>query len=175
MTVDLIFSSILIIGDSNVRRIRDEIVNDQLLGEFDITFLAFGGLRSNELGPMFSLAAAQYDYVIVACGNNDLAPFRNRPAASPLDVCANLASFANVLKSKGVECVVFGMARRGDSEIGIVQETNFLLHSALGNRYVPCKLKIKHMEETDDVHFNFNGRRDFLALLLRVIKKRFGL
>ena len=98
MTVDLIFSSILIIGDSNVRRIRDEIVNDQLLGEFDITFLAFGGLRSNELRPMFILAAAQYDYVIVARGNDDLTPFRNRSATSPLDVCANLASFANVLK-----------------------------------------------------------------------------
>ena len=81
---------------------------------------------------MFSLAAAQYDYVLVACGNNDLTPFRNRPAASPLDVCANLASFVNVLKPKGVKCAVTG---RGDSEIGSGQETNFLLHSALENRY----------------------------------------
>ena len=49
------------------------------------------------------------------------------------------------------------MAKRGDSEIGSVQESIFLLHSALGNRYVPCKLKIKHMKETDDDHFIFNG------------------
>ena len=91
-------------------------------------------MRSNELGPMFSLAAAQYDYVIVACGNNDLTPFRNRPAASLLDVCANLASFANVLRSKGVECAVIGMARRGYSEMVSVRETNFLPHSALVNR-----------------------------------------
>ena len=81
-----------------MRRLRDDIVNDRELGHFDITFPAFGGLRSNELGPMFSLAAAENEYVKVACGNSDLTAFHNRPAATPLVVCTNLAAFANVLK-----------------------------------------------------------------------------
>ena len=158
-----------------MRRLRDDTVNDPEQGLFDITFLAFGGLRSNELGPMFSLAAAQYEYVIVACGNNDLTAFHNRPAASPSDVCTNLSAFANVLKSKNVECAVVGMARSGDIDPRIVHETNSLLYNFLGDRYIPCKLRLKHMLENDDVHFNFNGARDFRAMLLRVIKKRFGL
>ena len=146
-----------------------------MLGNYNIEFLCFGGLRSNELGPMFSLAASQYDYVIIACGNNDLAAFFNRPAVEPSQVALNLVSFANVLKERDVHCVVLGMAMRGDMNSEIVQETNSLLYNHLGSRYVPCKLKLKHMIEGDDVHYNFNGRRDSLALLYRVIKCRFNL
>ena len=124
---------------------------------------------------MFSLAASQYDYVITACGNSDLAVFFNPPAVKPSQVAFNLVSFANVLKERDVHCVVLGMAMQGDMNSEIVQETNSLLYNHLGSRYVPCKLKLKHMIEGDDVHYNFNGRRDFLALLYRVIKCRFNL
>ena len=67
-----VFSSILLIGDSNIRNLRNDIQFDPLLRHHQIDVLAFGGMRSNELGPNVSLTARQYNYVVVAVGSNDL-------------------------------------------------------------------------------------------------------
>ena len=166
------FSSILVIGDSNTRHLKQDIYYDSLLSKFQIDVLAMSGMRSHELGPCVSLAAWQYDTVVVAVGNNDLADFFNIPAKPPKEVALNLASFANCTAWDGTQVFVIGVWKRRDMCPVAVETVNTMLHDILGKNYVAPKLKPKHFKLSDPCHLTNDGKLDFLALLNRLICTR---
>ena len=168
-----VFSSILLIGDSNIRNLRNDIQVDPLLRQHQIDVLAFGGMRSNELGPNVSLTARQYNHVVVAVGSNDLTEYRDIKAKSPFEIMFNLVSFARCVARYETEVFVVGVWKRRDVESNLVEETNKLLFDQLQQKFVPPKLKNKHFNSIDTCHLNRNGRLEVLALLNRTISNRF--
>ena len=130
------------------------------------------GMRSHELGPCVSLTAKQYDFVIVAVGNNDLADWRDIPAKKPEDLALNLVSFARCASREGTNVLVIGMWKRRDMESHNVETVNKILYHELKEFYVAPKLKPKHFKLNDPCHMTFDGQRDLLALLNRLICTR---
>ena len=170
--VTILFSSILVIGDSNTRHLKEDIYYDSLQSKYQIYVLAMSGMRSNKLGPCVSLAARQYNTVVVAVGNNDLADFSNIPAKPPKEVALNLASFANCTAQDGSQIFVIGLWKRRDMCTVAVETVNTMLHDVLGKNYVAPKLKPKHFKLSDPCHLTNDGKLDFLALLNRLICTR---
>ena len=130
------------------------------------------GMRSNELGPCVSLAARQYNTVVVAVGNNDLADFFNIPAKPPKEVALNLASFANGTAWDGTQVFVIGLWKRRDMSPVAIETVNAMLHEILGKNYVVPKLKPKHFKLSEPCHLTNDGKLDFLASLNRLICTR---
>ena len=130
------------------------------------------GMRSHELGPCVSLTAKQYDFVTVAVGNNDLADWRDIPAKKPEEVALNLVSFARCASREGTNVLVIGMWKRRDMESHNVETVNKILYHELKEFYVAPKLKPKHFKLNDPCHMTFDGQRDLLALLNRLICTR---
>ena len=78
-----------------------DIKSDPLISKYGVDILSFGGMRSSELEPHVVLAATQYQFVIVAVGNNDLKKFFDNEARPPIQVPANLIAFSRYLGRKG--------------------------------------------------------------------------
>ena len=76
---------------------KEDIKSDPLISKNGVDILSFGVMRSNELGPHVVLAASQYQFVIVAVGNNDLTKFFDNEAKPPIEVAANIIAFSCVL------------------------------------------------------------------------------
>ena len=130
-------------------------------------------MRSNELGLHVVLAASQYQFVIVAVGNNDLTKFFDNEAKPPFEVAANLIAFSRVLGRKGGKVLTLGLIKRRDVDEKLVQEVNFYLFKNLGRQYFPSKkLKEKHIDNFDKCHLNNDGKLDFKQLLHRSIGSR---
>ena len=79
---------------------KEEIKSDPLISKYGVDILGFGVMRSNELGSHVVLAASQYQFVIVAVGNNDLTKFFDSGAKPPIEVGANIIAFSCVLGRK---------------------------------------------------------------------------
>ena len=169
-----VFSSILLIGDSNIRNLRNDFQVDPLLQQHQIDVLAFCGMRSNELGPNVSLTARQNNYVVVAVGSNDFTEYRDKKAKSPFEIMVNLVSFARCVARYGTEVFVVGVWKRRDIQSNLVEKTNKLLFDQLQQKLiVPPKLKNKHFNSIYTCHLNRNGRLEVLASLNRTISNQF--
>ena len=130
------FSSILVIGNSNTRHLKEDIYYHSLLSKFKIDVLAMSGMRSNDLGPCVSLTARQYNTVAVTVGNNDLADFFNIPAKPPKEAALNLASFANCSAWDGTQVFVIGLWKRRDLCPVADETVNNMLHHILGKNFL---------------------------------------
>ena len=87
-----------------------DIKSDPLISKNGVDILSFGGMRSSELEPHV-LAATQYQFVIVAVGNNDLKKFFDNKARPPIEVPVNLIAFSRFLGRKGVKFLTLGLIK----------------------------------------------------------------
>ena len=105
-----------------------------MLSKFQIDVLAMRGMRSNELEPCVSPAPRQYNTIVLAVGNIDLADFFGIPAKPPKEVALNLANFANCTARDGTQVFVIGLWKRRDLRPVAVETFNTTLHDILGKK-----------------------------------------
>ena len=158
---------------------RNEIQQDVRLNDKGIDVCGLGGLRSSNLGSELLLVASQYDYIVIMLGNNDVAPFYNRPVLDSNECVENLLTFANVLINRGKEVFVIGLMNRPDVDLLTVMLVNDALCKELGNRYVPNKVLLnRHFivrnDGTKDVHLNDLGRKTVRAMIYNLLSTRCG-
>ena len=134
------------------------------------------GLRAQFLLE-FSELAADYDAVIVWCGNNDLTPHpwkQSLVAKSPEEVSLSLATFKTEVQWRNPRTLIkiIGLMPRPDVERIFVQETNLFLLDYIKQSYVSPKFIEPHGHfEPDGVHLNHEiGIPHAARLFQRVIK-----
>ena len=93
--------AVLIIGDSNIRHLERDILKDKLLSQIPLRVDGVSGRRAMDLTATDVDRAANYRFVVVMLGNNDLGKFRNRSAELPINVACKLIAFCQVLSEKG--------------------------------------------------------------------------
>ena len=173
--------STVIVGDSNLVRLSFDIDNDNLLKEKDITLHCRPGLRAKHLEAKDLLFCEKFKLCILMLGNNDVSQHPTKSwivPETPIMTAAKLCAFATCLSKSGTETRVVGLLARPDVPFKVVQKTNNLLQGYLGASYIgPRKIHASHFlkeNSTDLAHLNFFGKKLVLALLLRVIEKRFN-
>ena len=117
------------------------------------------GLRAQFLLE-FSELAADYDAVIVWCGNNDLTPptwKRSLIAKSPDEVVLSLANFKTEVRWRNPRVVfkLIGLMPRPEVERILVQETNLFMLDFIEESYVSLKyFEPRGHFEPDGTHLN---------------------
>ena len=132
-----------------------------------------GGLRARFL-PGYINLAAEFNQIIVFCGNNDLSdhPFKASLVAEELrKVVASLLNFKTLVNQKNpaARVSVVGLIPRPDVPKHLIQETNDLLYEAIPESYFsPRNIRSKDFSN-DNVHFNSVGILHAARLFTRII------
>lgn len=176
------FSRILIIGDSNVHRMIDEIAEDKKLGKYNIVYGGGRGFRVSQLDGSHVVKARYSSHVIIICGNNDLSSHGRNVASHPEEVIVNLAAFARVIHSEGAEVAVLGLLSRRDHDksetlLKKVSHVNLGLRQTVQNLYVgPRGITRKYFAEPDNkdpYHLDEEGRANLRKIIFQIIRDRF--
>ena len=173
--------SVVIVGDSNLVRLANDIDEDNLLNKRNVTVRCRPGFRAKHLNSEDVKFCSKFDLCIVMLGNNDLSQHPSKhwiTPESPLKTAARICGFARVLLDKNVETRVIGLMARPDVRYELVQTANSLMQNFMGNLYVgPRKIHASHFRKQnsrDIAHLNFFGKKLVLALFLRILDTRFG-
>ena len=181
---DLFSTQILIIGDSNLVRLEGDKAYDLELMRFNINYLAYPGYRVSFLWAKEVLYAKKFSHVIILCGNNDIGIHTRKKyeTETPYNTTFKLIAFHKVLVECNVKVAVVGLMHRGDfvAKQYLVNETNEYLKKCLltskvnayvGPRHIQCHDFLQH----DPAHLNEKGKKSVRALILSIIRNRFGL
>ena len=162
-------NAILIIGDSNIKHIRNDILNDRYLKQLPIVVDGVSGRRVMDLGEKDLLFAMQFRYVVIMLGNNDLGKFKNRTAVDPKTVALKLVAFQQLLSENCTRVRVIKLLPRKDVRINLFIEANEVLKRHLGRNLF--KNTHMYMKQFDDKKGGFhpveNGKFDILRFLLK--------
>ena len=172
----------MIVGDSNLVKLREDLEQDPLLQSFNIETHCRPGMRAKFLGEEDLDFCSNFSHCILFLGNNDVSAHPTKPwlgPESPNKTASRLSDFAQQLREKNLKVAVIGLVPRPDVSYQVIKETNDLLKESENCSYVgPRKLHNNHFlkEHTLDLaHLNEDGKKRTLALFLRVITKRFKL
>ena len=181
-SIEACFSpSIVIVGDSNLVRIQNELENDVVLRRYKITLHCRPGFRAAFLNGEDVVFCANFTHCILLLGNNDISQHPNKPELTPetpLKSAARLCGFAKRLQENSVEVKVVGLLNRPDTEYEPIQQTNIFLQNFMqtdyvGPRYVRPIHFLKENIPYDLAHLNEDGKKRVLALFLSILTTRF--
>ena len=172
----------MIVGDSNLVKLIDDINRDPLLQTFSVTTRCRPGMRAKFLDSEGVEFCSNFTHCIVFLGNNDVSEHPTKTwlrSEYPVTTAARICGFADHLRIKNVEVAVVGLVARPDVAYDVIKESNSFIQWYEGQRYVgPRKVHSNHFlkEHTrDNVHLNEDGKKRVLALFLRIITQRFKL
>ena len=139
------------------------------------------GLRAKHLDFEDLRFCEKFTHCIIMVGNNDISRHPSKHWISPeppLKTAARLVGFALCLKRKNVKVKVVGLFARPDVNYSLVQATNnylssYMLYDYVGPRKVHLNHFIRRAAPRDLAHFNEDGKKRVLALVLRIISSRF--
>ena len=165
----------VIVGDSNLVRLEDQVYQDELLSKHKITLHCKPGFRAAHLEAEDVVICSQFDCCILFLGNNDISRHPTKRwifPQPPLKTAAGLCGFAKLLMEKGVKVKIVGLLPRPDISYELVKETNWYMQNFCGSSYVrPRKIHHNHFlvpGRRDLAHLNFDGRKRVLSLFLRI-------
>ena len=174
-------NSFVIVGDSNLVRLGEQIEEDIMLRSFNVKTFCKPGMRAKHLDANDLLYCSKFSHCLIMLGNNDVSQHPTKAwikPESPIKTAARIAGFALRLKSKNVRVKVIGLLSRPDVNYNLVKETNYFLMLILGVDYVgPRKIHSSHFIRPgfprDLAHLNYHGKKRVLSLFLRIIRSRY--
>ena len=122
--------AILIMGDSNIKNLRNELC-DRFLKQLPVVVDGVSGRRAMDLNVNDMELACQYRYVIIMVGNNDLWKFKHREAENPTLVACKIIAFQEVLSKRGTRVRVIKLLPRKDVEPHLIVAANQVLQRHL--------------------------------------------
>lgn len=160
-----------LLGDSFIRRLGEKI-EDQKLGNVDVTVMWYGGSRTYHLSEYLPhIGDLRPDIVFLHVGGNDL----DGPS-TPEDVATRLSALVEKLLSRGVgRVLVGGITHRSKTRHVTVEEfkkkvirMNQLLRRFSGHLVSLSELRPRHLQP-DGVHLNSTGTTKYLHIVRRAL------
>ena len=160
--------AILIMGDSNIKHLRNEILCDRFLKQLPVVVDGVSGRRAMDLNVNDVELACQYRYVIIMVGNNDLGKFKHREAEDPTLVACKIIAFQEVLSERGTRVRVIKLLPRKDVEPHLIVAANQVLQRHLGrNLFKATQMYMKQFDNRGGFHPVYGGKLDIFRFLVK--------